>query len=256
MTHLFDDWDAVSARLRAADLLLLMLDFDGTLAPIVPRPSDARVPAETLATLFALRDCPRVAMAVVSGRGVRDVRSLLGIEGIHYFGSHGRERIRPGSASVESDSRGRNAIRALCRDLASDLSDVAGFEIEDKGLSAAAHYRNTEPRDRARIERAVLEAVASVPSLTAAHGKMVFDITPKDGVDKGTAAVALVRETEGLPLYFGDDTTDESVFGSLPLEAITVFVGPPERSSLARYRVADPTEVSESLARILGSVSS
>lgn len=251
MTHLFDDWDSVSARLRTADLLLLMLDFDGTLAPIVPRPADARVPAETMETLLALRDCSNVAMAVVSGRSAQDVRHLLGLEGIHYFGSHGRERIRPGSKTVETDRRGREAIRAVCELLSDRLSDVDGFEVEDKLVAAAAHYRNTELPDRPRIERVVLEAVAAIPSLQAGHGKMVYDITPRDGVDKGTAATALVRETGGLPLYFGDDTTDESVFGALSREAVTVFVGPRAHKSLARYRVADPSEVAASLARIL-----
>lgn len=251
MTHLLDEWDSVTAQLRTADLLLLMLDFDGTLAPIVPQPADARVPAETMETLLALRACTNVAIAVVSGRGARDVRHLLGLEGIHYFGSHGRERIRPGTETVETDRRGREAIRSVCQLLSDRLSEVGGFEIEDKGVSAAAHYRNTELRDRSRIERVVLEAVAAVPSLKVGHGKMVYDITPADGVDKGTAATALVRETGGLPLYFGDDTTDESVFGALPHEAVTVFVGPPSHNSLARYRVADPGEVAESLARIL-----
>ena len=240
MTHLFDDWVPVSARLRQADQLLLMLDFDGTLAPIVPRRADARVPEETMETLLALQDCSNVAMAVISGRGARDVRHLLGLEGIHYFGSHGRQRIRPGSQTVDTDRRGREAIRTVCQLLSNELLNVEGFEIEDKDASAAAHYRNTQPRDRARIERTVLKAVAAVSSLRVAPGKMVYDITPADGVDKGTAAAALVRETGGLPLYFGDDTTDESVFGALPSEAITVFVGPPGHRSLARYRVADP----------------
>ncbi|MDE0627729.1 MAG: trehalose-phosphatase [Bryobacterales bacterium] len=255
MTDLLDDWKAVSARLRSARQLLLMLDFDGTLAPIVPHPGDARVPAVTLATLVALRDRPKVAMAVVSGRGARDVRGLLGLHGIDYFGSHGRERIRPWSETVEADHRGRDAIREVCRRLSDGLSDATGFEVEDKGVSAAAHYRNARPGDRARIERTVLQAVAAVPSLRVSRGKMVYDITPADGVDKGTAAAALLRETGGLPLYFGDDTTDESAFAALGDEAVTVFVGPSEIPSLARYRVPGPTEVGEVLARILDAVS-
>lgn len=256
MTHLFDDWDAVSGRLRMAKRILLMLDFDGTLAPIVPQPPDARVPRETMDVLLALRDCPKVAMAIVSGRAARDVRSLVGLDGIHYFGSHGRERMRPGSGTVETDWRGHEAIRRLCERLSADLSDVGGFEVENKGVSAAAHYRNAEPRDRPRIERTVLDAVEAVPSLRVAPGKMVYDITPADGVDKGTAALALVVETGGLPLYYGDDTTDESAFGALPAASVTVFVGPPTQPSLARYRVSGPSEVAESLARILGAAQS
>lgn len=251
MTHLFDDWDSVARRIGQSSRILLMLDFDGTLAAIVPRPEDARVPAATMETLHALQRCPRVTMAAISGRGVRDVRRLLGLEGVHYFGSHGRERIRAGSSAVETGPRGRAAIRAVCRRLAEDLAQVEGFEIENKSLSAAAHYRNTRPRDRPRIERAVRAAVAADPSLTMASGKMVYDITPSDGIDKGTAVLALAKETGGLPIYFGDDTTDESAFGALAPPAVTVFVGPPSRTTLARYRVADPADVGRSLALIL-----
>ena len=83
---------------------------------------------------------------------------------------------------------------------------------------------------------------------------MVYDITPRDGMDKGAAAMALVRETGGLPLYFGDDTTDESAFGALDSEAVTVYVGPATGRSLARYRVTDPGEVGETLLKILNLV--
>ena len=84
---------------------------------------------------------------------------------------------------------------------------------------------------------------------------MVYDITPADGVDKGSAAATLLRETGGLPVYFGDDTTDESAFGALGDEAVTVFVGPSGIPSLARYRVSGPPEVGEALARILDAAS-
>ncbi len=251
MTHLFDAWDDIDPLLRQSPRIPLMLDFDGTLAPIVPRPEDARVPAATMSTLQALRNCPRVVLAIISGRGARDVQRLLGLSGVHYFGSHGRERIRSGSPAIQVDERGRAAIRSICEQMARLLAGVEGLDIEDKSVSAAVHYRNTRPEDRSRIATVVHEAVASVPSLRIAAGKMVYDITPADGVDKGTAALAMARETGGTPLYFGDDTTDESAFGALPPPAITVFVGPDSRSTVARYRVADPCQVGESLVRVL-----
>jgi len=179
------------------------------------------------------------------------IAGLLGLPGIHYFGSHGRERLRPGRDSVEANGRGRDSIRSVCERLARTLGDVDGFRIEDKFVSAAAHYRNTRPADGARVERAVHGAVGADPSLNVAKGKMVFDITPADGVDKGTAVTALRAECGGLALYFGDDTTDEAAFGALPPPAVTVYVGPASRPTLARYRLADPPEVSEALHRIL-----
>ena len=251
MRHLLDAWPAVDARLRKAEHLLLMLDFDGTLAPIVPHPPDARVPAKTMEALRALARCSRVTMAIVSGRSAGDVRSLAGLAGIHYFGSHGRERIRPDSDAVEADDRGRSAIAAVSRRLVMDLADVTGFEVENKGLSAAAHYRNANPGDYERIAESVRRAVGADPALRASPGKMVFDITPADGVDKGVAATTLLREIGGLAIYFGDDTTDETAFRALPQKSVTVFVGPTSSSSRARFRVTNPLEVGTALTKIL-----
>ena len=247
MTHLLENWATVAGGLRQAERLVLMLDFDGTLAPIVPRPSDARIPDTAMPTLRKLQSSPAVDLAIVSGRGARDVRNLAGLADAHYFGSHGRERIRPGSAEVEAKPTGRSEIRMLCQHLEGELADIAGFQVEDKGAAAAAHYRNVDARHWERVERAVRQA-AAVGSLNVSPGKRVFDITPDDGVDKGTAALELLRELGGLPLYFGDDTTDETAFAALPDEAITVFVGPVERDSKARFHVNGPAEVHRALA--------
>ena len=205
-----------------------------------------------MSALEALRACERVELAIVSGRGASDVSALVGLSGITYFGSHGRERIRPEGGPAEVNDSGREAISSICERLSTELAGVPGFVIEDKGVSAAAHYRNAHARDRGRIVRAVLQAVEASGQLEVGAGKKVYDIVPTDGVDKGTAATTLLRELGGVPLYFGDDTTDESVFRTLPSSAVTVYVGPPDTESRARFRVSDPAEVAESLERILG----
>ena len=255
MKDLLGNWPAVSQRLRGADRLLLMLDFDGTLAPIVPHPPDARIPPVAMSALRALRTHPKVELAIISGRAASDVRSLVGLAGIHYFGSHGREQISPEGGPVIAEDRGRAAIELLCKRLGSKLASVPGFQIENKGLSAAAHYRNARARDHEFIRRSVSEAVRASGGLKMSPGKMVYDITPTDGIDKGTAATGLFRRYGGLPLYFGDDTTDESVFAALPSASITVFVGPAGATSQARYRVDDPQQVSDALSRILAAAS-
>lgn len=253
MIHLLEHWTAVAGSLTQAERILLMLDFDGTLAPIVPRPSDARIPDAALPALRKLQANPRVTLAIVSGRGARDVRALAGLADVHYFGSHGRERIRPGSAEVESNPAGRSQIRACCERLAEELGHIEGFQVEDKGTAAAAHFRNVDAGHWPRVERAVRQA-AAIGSLNVSQGKRVFDITPNDGVDKGTAALELLGELGGLPIYFGDDTTDETAFAALPDEAITVYVGPEAGNSGARYRVSGPEEVRRALARLAAAV--
>ncbi len=254
MIHLFDAWGPVAKQLRHAERLLLMLDFDGTLAPIVPRPADARIPAETLTALGDLQARPTVTLALISGRGVHDVRNLAGLGDIHYFGSHGRERLRPGSGKAEADQRDRADLENLCRRLDDELAAVQGFEIENKGVAAAAHFRNVEPGQHGLVEQAVRRETARAGQLVVSRGKMVFDITPLDGIDKGVAALTLLTEVGGLPLYFGDDATDESAFQALPAMAVTVYVGPPDGRSAARYRLANPDEVREALRRIARAV--
>lgn len=251
MIHLFDAWSEIIGTLRDSERLLLMLDFDGTLAPIVAQPPEARVPPQTQTALQALQSCPNVTLAIVSGRSVREVQALAGLTDVHYFGSHGGERLRPGCDTVGADTQAREEIRSVCCRLALQLADVPGFAVEDKGASAAAHYRNVEPSHRWRVEKAVRDAQTASPSLRISAGKMVFDITPLGGKDKGAAVAELLREVGGFPLYFGDDTTDESAFRALPESAVTVHVGPSEDQSAARFRVADPGEVAESLLRIL-----
>lgn len=251
MIHLFDAWERVSASLRQAERLLVMLDFDGTLAPIVPRPPDARIPPSTLAILRGLQECPDVVLAIVSGRAARDVKALAGVSGIHYFGSHGRERLRPEGDTVALAGSGQEEIRQFCQILTRQLTGVPGFELENKGMAAAVHYRHVDARLRNRVETAVRETARSVGSLSVGAGKMVFDVTPVDGVDKGVAATELHREVGGLPVFFGDDTTDESAFRALAAGGLTVYVGPDSADSAARYRVADPAEVGEALRRIL-----
>ena len=251
MIHLFDAWERVSASLRQAERLLVMLDFDGTLAPIVPRPPDARIPPTTLAVLRGLQECPDVVLAIVSGRAARDVQALAGVAGIHYFGSHGRERLRPEGDAVATTGGGREEIRKFCQILVRQLTGVRGFELENKGVAAAVHYRHVDGRLRNRVETAVRKTARSVGSLSVGVGKLVFDVTPVDGVDKGVAATELQREVGGLPVFFGDDTTDESAFRALATGGLTVYVGPDSAHSAARYRVADPAEVGEALRRIL-----
>ena len=253
MTHLFEAWQSYESGILEHRHLLLMLDFDGSLAPIVSRPADARIPTGTLQTLRAMQDSDEITLAIISGRNVEDVRNLVGLTGIHYFGSHGRQHIDPADHSVVSDLAGQSShiIEKLCTTLSEKLKDVEGFEVENKTISAAAHYRNVHTSMYPRVHQAVKEAVTAIGSLNFRQGKMVFDIMPQDNIDKGTAATGLVQQVGGLPMYFGDDTTDEDAFRALHEPAITVHVGKPESQTNARFWVSGPEEVAQALQRIL-----
>lgn len=229
---------------KAADTLLerlaeaprrtgLFLDFDGVLAPIVPRPEDAVPPPETIAELERLAG--RYALvAVVSGRAGDDVRSRVGVEGVRYVGSHGLE-LTPQA------ERWRRALAAFTAD-----APWPERQIEPKGLSVAFHYRDRADEREAVRELERLAEAAREEGLVARFGRKILEVLPPVGSHKGTAVRRLLEEA-GLvrALAAGDDTTDLDSFAALDgLElAVRVAVSseesPPALREAADVVVAD-----------------
>jgi len=237
--------------------VLLCLDFDGTLSEIVPHPAHARPLSGVGEVLAALtRDPARMRVAIVSGREVAQVRRLLGVErGILFAGTHGLEIV-----GVDGANRVVPGVEAAARDLAAardwlghNLASKDGFVIEDKRVAIAVHYRMVDP-ELARDRCAALQGfvAAQTPALRILRGKMVDELLPRGIGGKGAAIRALLREAaapESVPVYFGDDTTDEDGFRQVRDEGIGVLVGP-ARPSWARYRVGSPSDVRRMLAEL------
>jgi trehalose 6-phosphate phosphatase len=202
----------------------LFLDFDGVLAPIVPRPEDALPPPETLAELERL--VGRYGLvAVVSGRDGGDVRSRVGVEGIVYVGSHGLE-LTPQA------ERWRHTLAAFAADAPWPTADT-----ELKGLSIAFHFRSRPDEREAVRELDEIAERARDEGLTARYGRKVLEVLPAVGSHKGTAVRQLIEE-RGLrrALAAGDDTTDIDSFAALDgLEvAVRVAVASDESPELLR----------------------
>jgi trehalose 6-phosphate phosphatase len=242
--HLFEHWKSWSRRLRQAAHLVLFLDFDGTLAPIVHDPHAVRVPEATLCSLRHLARHPGVTVSVVSGRRVVDVRQYVCIPGIRFMGLHGWER--GGRRIVQSPP----LIRRLKRRLRS-LAPLEGVWVQDKILSLVVHYRRA-PQEAVRQARRLLRQIVAPEGsrVRVMHGKKIWEILPREMKGKGAAVRALLaRLPEGtLPIYLGDDTTDESAFAALPA-GLTVRVGIPGRTR-ARFELRNPREVGEFLHRL------
>ena len=256
MNHLFDHWPEISSRVSEAPRLLLMLDFDGTLSPIVSHPDLATLPAETRARLVELRSAPGVSLAIISGRSVADLRRRVAVENIIYVGNHGREVQKPGASEPETDLRIQQRMEEVTGRLGRQLSEVPGVVIENKGFTVALHYRQVPESLRPRVQTRAREIARQMADLIeVSEGKCVYDLFPSDGANKGKAALALLEEHGGLPavlpIYCGDDTTDETVFRALPAGSVTVYVGDVVAPSAAGYRLADPGEVASLLKRIL-----
>jgi trehalose 6-phosphate phosphatase len=251
--------ETVADRLAAAPGVVCCLDFDGTLAPIVDDPDAAAMPAPLRERVVALRDCESVRVAVVSGRELADLRDRVAVDGIAYAGNHGLERRVGGERSVAPDARrGRDAVSRVCDRLGDRLAHVPGVETEDKDLTATVHVRGV-PDDRVpEVERVVRTTVEEVmatgdAALEIRDGKAIREIRPAVEWDKGRAVERLADEAPAgwLPLYAGDDVTDEDAFEALRERdsGFGLLVG--ERETDADYRIERQREVRELLDLIV-----
>lgn len=220
----------------------LLLDFDGVLSPIVPRPDDATVPEGTRRELARLAS--RYALvAVVSGRAGDDVRARVGVPGVTIVGTHGLE------LDPEADEwRGRIA----------EFADAAGWpDMERKGLAVTFHYRRAEDQEAALEAMEKLAARARGAGLVARYGRKMLEVLPPVAANKGTAVRALL-ERAGLQraLVAGDDTTDLDEFRAVDgLElavrvAVATDESPPELAAAADIVVATPGEFAALLERL------
>lgn len=207
-----------------------LLDYDGTLAEIAPRPEEARPYPGVPELLGAL--ARRYPVYLVTGRRVWDLERLLPVRGLRAYGVHGLEegtlfgqvRARVPEPALWSLEMVREAIPRL-----------PGLWVEDKELALALHYRGAP--DEAAVAEALRRWAAGLPAgLETLWGKKVLEIRPR-GYGKGRVARELAtRFPDRVPVVLGDDATDEEMFRALP-EAVTVKVGP--GPTAARFRLPD-----------------
>lgn len=249
MQHLFtlEGQAALARTMRARPLVTF--DFDGTLAPIVARPDDARVPAELAQRLSLLAS--RLTVAVITGRRVADVRERLGFTPHHVFGNHGAEEGVDDSVALDAALLAR-ALDPLREQVGTQAAALAGaeVEVEDKGLSIALHYRRSRRPD---VAQAVIEALtASLPAtLHVFGGKMVVNAIARHAPDKADAVRRLQQRYGSDSVFFaGDDANDEPVFVAAPDHWLTVRIGR-EAGSRARWYLDGVQEMVPLVDRML-----
>lgn len=239
--------------------MLLCLDYDGTISEITTDPSKAW-PLERMRELLrALGGYPsRIAVAIVSGRDLRELTRLLSIDrGLLFAGVHGLEFMdRDGTRRTLFDTRPFAADLEKVRQwLNRNVPKRAGFLVEDKELALALHYRNADPASARVVCGRFRDFLASeAKSLRAGAGKMVIEALPRKA--SKAHAVRLLCDLVGesfAPVYFGDDVTDEDAFRELEQNGITVLVGEP-RLSRARYRVDGPADVADVAAELVATL--
>jgi trehalose 6-phosphate phosphatase len=236
--------------------LAVFLDYDGTLTPIIDQPEDARLSGKAREILSDL--AARFPAAVISGRDLRDIRERVGLKEILYAGSHGFEIAFP-DGRVWEHSLVADYLSFLDRaetKLAERLGKVEGCRLERKRFSLAVHYRRVAEARFVEVEKAVHESTQDFPELRLSGGKKIYEFQPRVEWHKGKALLLLLEllhmdRPDVLPLYIGDDATDEDVFQVLQARGLGVLVTEESRSTAAHYSLKDPEEVQTFLQRIL-----
>jgi trehalose 6-phosphate phosphatase len=243
---------------RSAGRMLVALDFDGTLSPIVDRPEDAALLAGLAGPLRHLVARSDTVAAIVSGRGLADVRDRVGLDAMYYAGNHGFEIEGPGVDRVhEAAESARPALETCLEGLRSALADEPGTEVEDKRWTLSIHYRRAERDGAEERVRAAVREHGGRPGLRITEGKKVFEVRPDVDWDKGRATrflLDVVSDDDEIPAVFiGDDRTDEDAFEVVRDSGGGIVVGDlPPADTRALAWVRDPGEVKElieSLAR-------
>lgn len=249
-----DPVDAKRARIRerlaAGSQLCCCLDFDGTLAPIVEDADEAAPTAANEAAVARLASAPAVTTAIVSGRALTDVRDRIDGPGT-YAGNHGLELQRDGSIAVHPVARKRAArVAAVCGTLETVLDPLPNCRVENKRLTGTVHFRSVPPAARPVVQRrtrAVVDRFGG-DALEVSDGKCIFEIEPSIPWGKGNAVELITADMPPgtVPLYIGDDVTDESAFRVVEPDGIGIRVAGDEPSA-ASFRLESP----DSVARFL-----
>jgi len=231
---------------------VIAVDFDGTIAPIAATPDEAQALPGAVDALAAL--AASTAVAVISGRGLEDLRARIPVPDLHLVSEHGlrwqvaRSDETPRPLAEPLDPQMLAHVRA---ELALLLETRAGWLIEDKEVSLAVHHRlvpqgDTEPTLSA--VRELLEEGARVGGGAVQLGKAMLELRPR-GAEKGRAlrtVAAYERETQGpiTVMMIGDDLTDEGAFlAAEEQHGFGVLVASAPRDSHARYRLTRPEDV-------------
>lgn len=246
-----DDFDEyLSTYIGYTQKLALLLDYDGTLAPIAPHPDLATLPLETKHTLQRLSNMSDVYIAIISGRNVENVKNMVGIEGITYAGNHGLEILHPDGSKfvhpmpMELQESVVHLLKALQEQVCKD-----GAWVENKGPLLTLHYRETPITLRPGLVEQASKLITAA-GFTPAPAHCALEARPPVEWDKGRASIYILRTAFGLDwseririIYAGDDLTDEDAMLAL-------------KGMAATFRIASSSIIKTSAERRLSSTDS
>jgi len=231
------------------------LDYDGTLTPIVKRPEDAVMSEDMRKVLKGLSSVS--TLAIVSGRDRKTVMDFVKLDELIYAGSHGFDITMPGGKGHQHEDakKALPLLDKIEKTLEDDIKDVKGAQVERKLFSIAVHYRNVDEKEVGKVEGIVSKVLKNNDKLKKGLGKKVIELQPNIEWHKGKAVLWLLKALklegeENIPLYVGDDITDENAFRTLQRLGLGILVGDHGDFSAAHYSLKDVDEVKEFLKQI------
>ncbi len=241
-------------RIRRAERRVLLLDYDGTLAPYTSNPAQARPDADLLQLLSGISRLPEMELHIVSGRGRDQLHQWLGGIDASLHAEHGLWSRQRGGKWVRRELKKLPPYDRIATILERHAERTPGALVERKSLGLAWHYRMAGSDGQAAAEKleAELIPVARRHDLELLRGNKVLEVRPK-GIHKGIIAEALARGSRSpqLMVAMGDDRTDEDLFSALPKDGIAIHVGP--TPSAAPWRLADVAAARNFLGQLLDS---
>ena len=242
-------WEGFGGRRPA-----VFLDYDGTLTPIVDDPAQATLAPATRSALSALS--AHIPVAIVSGRDLDDVRGMVAVDDFAYAGSHGFDMRLVDDTREQYGTEFLDDLAAADTALRSRLGDIAGVHVERKGFAVAVHFRRAAQADTGRVAEIVHDVAERHPTLRVTGGKDIHELRPDIDWDKGHALRRFIDVLEldtsaDVPLYIGDDLTDEDGFAAINAIGTSIVVaGERDRGTIAHYRLDDPDAVRVFLDRM------
>lgn len=254
------DWVAdVVMAYQVGRPLALLFDYDGTLTPIVSRPHLACLSTAARDRLAALRGLPGVAVGVLSGRALAEVRQFVGLDGLWYAGSGGLELDLAGKRLADPASPAFDRLLNLLQPKLNDLVNRhPGVWLERKPAAFTVHYRQLADAEAERFPATIAAALDGVPGVRIRDVSRAVELTPVGGWDKGTAVRLILDRlpADTLPVYAGDAANDDEAFAVVAaIGGVAIGVGS-EAPLSALVRVTDFTAFEKSLTVLVSALCS
>lgn len=255
MNHRYILKQNVFKKVSRSQKIALFLDFDGTLVSIQKDPSKCILHERIKEQLKSLSRSGHCYITILSGRSLPDIKNMVGIPEICYSGNHGlivssRDMTYIHPKALTAKPLIDKAVRMLNKEIAG----IEGAWIERKKFTASLHFRSVRKKDMPLVKRAFYNVVSEFSEgvgLAVIKGKMVLELAPDASWNKGSAALWILNRLKGkyLPLYIGDDWTDETAFRALNKKGVTIRVGKSAKTA-ANYYLKNQREVSEFLKKL------